>query len=84
MFLFVTKKTFLTIYDDQFLKKIIKNEIDRKGQVYFVTPKISDQNIIKKKILKIFPNLKFAIINGKLNPKDLEKIYNDFLNQFHL
>ena len=74
-------KTFLTIYDDQFLKKIIKNEIDRKGQVYFVTPKISDQNIIKKKILKIFPNLKFAIINGKLNPKDLENIYNEFFNK---
>jgi len=74
-------KTFLTIYDDQFLKKIIKNEIDRKGQVYFVTQKISDQNIIKKKILKIFPNLKFAIINGKLNPKDLENIYNEFFNK---
>ena len=77
----INVKTFLTIYDDQFLKKIIKNEIDRKGQVYFVTPKISDQNIIKKKILKIFPNLKFAIINGKLNPKDLENIYNDFFNK---
>ena len=35
----------------------------------------------KKKILKIFPNLKFAIINGKLNPKDLENIYNDFFNK---
>ena len=77
----INVKTFLTIYDDQFLKKIIKNEIDRKGQVYFVTPKISDQNIIKKKILKIFPNLKFAIINGKLNPKNLENIYNDFFNK---
>ena len=50
----INVKTFLTIYDDQFLKKIIKNEIDRKGQVYFVTQKISDQNIIKKKYSKFF------------------------------
>ena len=72
-------KTFLTIYDDQFLKKIIKKEINRKGQIYFVT-KISDQNIIKKK-LKICPNTKFAIINGKLNPKEIENIYNNFFNK---
>ena len=67
------------IYDDQFLKKIIKEEILRNGQIYFVTPKIIDQNLIKKKLLKIYPNLRFAIINGKLNPKEIESIYNDFL-----
>ena len=74
-------KTFLMIYDDQFLKKIINNEIERNGQIYFVTPKIDDQNVIKKKILKILPNLRFAIINGKLNAKDIEKVYEDFFNK---
>ena len=37
------------IYDDQILKKIIENEIKRNGQIYYVTPKISDQILIKKK-----------------------------------
>ena len=69
------------IYDDQFLKKIIKEEILRNGQIYFVTPKIIDQNLIKKKLLKIYPNLRFAIINGKLNPMEIEKVYNDFFNK---
>ena len=68
------------IYDDQFLKKIIKEEILRNGQIYFVTPKIIDQNLIKK-LLKIYPNLRFAIINGKLNPMEIEKVYNDFFNK---
>ena len=36
------------IYDDQFLKKIIEEEINRDGQIYFVTPKIIDQSSIKK------------------------------------
>ena len=27
------------------------------------------------------PDLKFAIINGKLNPKDIENIYNDFFDK---
>ena len=69
------------IYDDQLLKKIIDKELKRNGQIYYVTPKISDQITIKKKILKIIPDLKFAIINGKLNPKDIENIYNDFFNK---
>ena len=69
------------IYDDQILKKIIENEIKRNGQIYYVTPKISDQILIKKKILKTMPDLKFAIINGKLNPKDIENIYNDFFDK---
>ena len=69
------------IYDDQILKKIIENEIKRNGQIYYVTPKISDQILIKKRILKTMPDLKFAIINGKLNPKDIESIYNDFFDK---
>ena len=69
------------IYDDQFLKKIIEEEINRNGQIYFVTPKIIDQNFNKKKIEKIYPNLRFAIINGKLNSKEIESIYNDFFNK---
>ena len=69
------------IYDDQLLKKLLIKELKRNGQIYYVTPKISDQITIKKKILKIIPDLKFAIINGKLNPKDIENIYNDFFNK---
>ena len=74
-------KTFLMIYDDQILKKIVENEKKRNGQIYYVTPKISDQILIKKRILKTMPDLKFAIINGKLNPKDIENIYNDFFDK---
>ena len=54
------------------LKKIVENEINRNGQIYYVTPKISDQISIKKRILKTMPDLKFAIINGKLNLKILK------------
>ena len=74
-------KTFLMLYDDNFLKKIIDKELKRNGQIYFVTPRINDQNLIKKKLLKIHPNLKFAIINGKLSSNDIEKIYTDFFEK---
>ena len=77
----INVKTFLMIYDDQFLKKIIEEEINRDGQIYFVTPKIIDQSSIKKKLEKICPNLRFAIINGKLNSKEIESIYSNFFNK---
>ena len=67
------------ICNDQF-KKIIEEEINRNGQIYFVTPKIIDQSSIKK-LEKICPNLRFAIINGKLNSKEIESIYSNFFNK---
>ena len=74
-------KTFLMLYDDNFLKKIIEFELKRNGQIYFVTPRINDQFLIKKKLIKIFPKLKFSIINGKLNANDIEQIYSDFFEK---
>ena len=54
------------------LKKIIEEEINRDGQIYFVTPKIIDQSSIKK-IRKISES-RFAIINGKLILRKLKDL----------
>ena len=73
-------KTYLMIEDLMEIKKIILNEINRNGQVFYVAPRISDLDSIKKKILKTIPNIRLACIHGKLNSSQIEKIYSEFFN----
>jgi transcription-repair coupling factor (superfamily II helicase) len=73
-------KTYLMIEDLMEIKKIISNEINRNGQVFYVAPRISDLDSIKKKILKTIPNIRLACIHGKLNSSQIEKIYSEFFN----
>ena len=63
------------------IKKIISTEINRNGQVFYVAPRISDLDSIKKKILKSVPNINLACIHGKLNSSQIEKIYSEFFNK---
>ncbi len=74
-------KTYLMIEDLLEIKKIISTEINRNGQVFYVAPRISDLDSIKKKILKSVPNINLACIHGKLNSSQIEKIYSEFFNK---
>ena len=47
-------KTYLMIEDLLQIKKIITNETSRNGQVFYVAPRITDLDDIKKKFLKLF------------------------------
>ena len=47
-------KTFLMFYEDNLLKNIINKELERKGQIFFVTPRIKEIEDLEKKIKKNF------------------------------
>ena len=49
-------KTYLMIIEDNLIKRIIKTELNRNGQIFFVTPRIVDIEEIKTKLYKIIPN----------------------------
>ena len=74
-------KTFLMIYDENSVKKIIKYELDRDGQVFYVTPRIADIELLKKRIVKLFPKEQISFIHGKLSSNEIEKIYEEFYNK---
>ena len=38
-------KTYLMFYEDNLFKNIINKELDRKGQIFFVTPRIKEIKI---------------------------------------
>ena len=74
-------KTFLMLYEKDQLRKIINYEIGRGGQIFYVAPRISDIDKIKKKLTNLLPDLKFDIIHGKLKNNDIEKIYDRFFKK---
>ena len=63
------------------IKKIITKETSRNGQVFYVAPRISDLDDIKKKIVKTIPNIKLGYIHGKLKSSQIEKAYSNFFDK---
>ncbi len=74
-------KTYLMRYDSIQIRNIIKNEITRNGQIFYVAPRISDLKGIEKKLTKIVPNLKYELIHGQLANKQIEESYERFFNR---
>ena len=74
-------KTYLMIGEERLLKKIIENELKRKGQIFFVTPRIQDVIELEKRFKKLFKNLNYSVIHSKLNSSTIDKVYNDFFSK---
>lgn len=74
-------KTFIEKFKDTTIKKAIENEMERKGQVYYLHNRV--ETILKAKELleKLVPKAKFKIAHGKLNEKELVKVMEDFQNR---
>ncbi len=58
----------------------INFEMSRNGQVYFVSPRISDLTRIKETIGKYVPDARIAVGHGQMKPEELEAIILDFQN----
>lgn len=71
-------KTFLTIFNKTTIRNAILNEIERGGQVFYVSPKIKDLNRIKEKLSKILPKVSCEIVHGRLSGEQLNDIYSSF------
>ena len=74
-------KTYLMVCQDNLLKKIILDELNRGGQIFYVTPRIEDISFIEKKLKNLFNNLKYSVIHSRLKNNEIDKIYNDFFNK---
>lgn len=67
--------------DWNLIREIIQNEINRKGQVYFVNDKVRTIEPLMDKIKQILPDVRIAIAHGQMNPKDIEEVIVDFIEK---
>ncbi len=67
-------------FDKIIIKNAIFNEKKRSGQIYLIVPKVKDIQAIHKRIISIYPKLRIGIAHGKLSPKELEIVMDNFYN----
>lgn len=60
---------------------IIKNEIDRGGQAYYIHNRVQTIEAEKAKLQSLLPNVRFVTAHGQMPEKHLEKVINDFYNK---
>jgi len=72
-------KTFIMEFDEEILKRIIEEEIKRKGQVFFVHTSIEELPEIASKLKTILPSLRLEIIHGRMDGKRIERVMKKFL-----
>lgn len=71
--------TYVIEYDENIIKPAIEKELNRNGQVYFVYNRVHNITLLYNHLVELIPNARIEIIHGKLSPKQIENIMNDFV-----
>lgn len=66
-------------YDEKLIKAAILQEINRKGQVFFLHNRVEDIDVITLKIQRMVPEARVAYAHGQMSPRLLEEIMLKFL-----
>ncbi|MEI7615789.1 MAG: transcription-repair coupling factor, partial [Actinomycetota bacterium] len=74
-------KTFVGRKNNMIIKMAIEREIERGGQVYYVSNKIIGIEHLCFELKKLIPGARIAITHGRLAGKEIEKIMEDFVNK---
>jgi transcription-repair coupling factor (superfamily II helicase) len=74
-------ETFVMQENEDKIVKAITSEVERKGQVYFVSNKVHDLEKITEKLRKLMPSVQFGIAHGQMRPSDLEKVMEQFIKR---
>lgn len=72
--------TYVLEYDDNIIKAAMDRELARNGQVYFVYNRVHNIDLLYNHINELIPDARIEIIHGKLTPKQIETIMNDFIS----
>ncbi|MEM7121298.1 MAG: transcription-repair coupling factor [Pseudomonadota bacterium] len=71
-------RTFVTPFDSVTVREAIRREQLRGGQTFFVCPRISDLEKVRKRLEELVPEARFAIAHGRMASGDLEHVMGAF------
>ena len=72
-------KTYITEFDTRVIREAIKNEIKRRGQIYFVQNRVQGIEKVCEKIKRLSPESRIAVAHGQMNEKGLESTMGEFI-----
>ncbi len=68
-------------FDRDIIRKAIDYEYTRNGQVFFIHNRIDTIYEIESLINRLNPNVRTAVMHGRMKPQELEKIMSGFINE---
>ncbi len=71
-------KTFITEWNDAFIREACYREIKRGGQIYFIHNRVEDIENIKLRLQKLLPDITIRIGHGQMPERELEAVMLDF------
>lgn len=73
-------QTYVTEENDMLIREAILKEIERGGQVYYVSNRVSNMEEILLKLKKLVPEATFGMANGQMSERILEDTMFSFIN----
>ncbi|MFH1667805.1 MAG: DEAD/DEAH box helicase [Candidatus Komeilibacteria bacterium] len=71
-------KTQIKAFNEELIRKVIRIEIARKGQAYYLYNKVETIEPQLKHLKKLMPEISFAVVHGQLPPKQIAETMHDF------
>jgi transcription-repair coupling factor (superfamily II helicase) len=66
-------------FNEDIIKEGIEYEVNRNGQVFFIHNRVENIRDIQAIIKRICPNIKTAIVHGRMEGRDIENVMFDFI-----
>ncbi|MDR1697539.1 MAG: transcription-repair coupling factor [Erysipelotrichaceae bacterium] len=71
-------QTYVVKENPHLIKDVIERELSRKGQVFYLHNRISSLEATAKKLLKLVPGLRIAMVHGQMTKDDSDLIMTAF------
>lgn len=73
--------TVINQYSNEIVKKAVKFELERQGQIYFLHNKVETIHLAARELKKMIPKAKIGVAHGRLPEKELAQAMGDFDNR---
>ncbi len=74
-------KTFVVQSNDTVIKKAIMEELQRRGQIFFVHNYVHNIGVVFEYLTNLLPGVNIAVAHGQMEGAKLEKIMVNFINK---
>lgn len=74
-------QTIVKSYEDSLVAEVVRREIARGGQVFYLHNRVQSINSVAAKLAALLPEVSIGVGHGQMDEKKLENVMLDFVNQ---
>ncbi len=74
-------KTVVVEFDPDLVREAVRREVDRGGQVFYVQNRIMAMDHAVTGLMKMFPDLRVAVVHGQMEEQRIEEVMARFIDQ---